>query len=1105
MPTPTPATQTPCPDESALRKFLRDELPAEEAGRIDRHLGACPACQRLLDRLIGALPPGLIATTGASGAVEEDGPPVLPGCETLGPVAAGGMGVVWRVRDLEFGRDLAVKVLKLSDSGDARAAERFLAEARITGRLAHPVIVPVHGMGRLPDGRPWYTMKLVQGQTLAELLKDRPDLAEGRMELLRVFSQVCQAVAFAHGQGVIHRDLKPHNVMVGAHGEVQVMDWGLAKVLERVDPPPAEEKGADGASAETRDDRPHTRTGSILGTSAYMPPEQARGLVDQVDRRADVFGLGAILCEILTGRPPYTGSREDVPAQARAGNLTAAWARLDGCGADVELVHLATACLAADREARPADARAVAAAVAAYQAGVEERLRRAELERAAAEAEAREQRRRRRVQLALAAAVGLLALGVGAFAWWQHEQGQAAREQRGRNAVAVAGLLDQGEEALKVGDSARAATALEAAEKRAVEGGADDLAARMERYRADLTMLRALNAIDQFRWTVVKNRYPYPQEVAGKLREAFSHFGLALQPAAAEKDARRVAASAVRDRLVAALDLLLWVDEEVEVRLAQRHQISMISFQGFDELVEHMSIHWTEVKVTVKRAPESAVLEILQVVDPDEYRNQVRGAIWNGRDVHRLLRLLMKPEALDQPPGFAAVLGMLSWVLPPVERRQGIEKPAPGEPTQAVQMPIAVEQDREFQRREQRRREILKVALTRRPNDLGLLMTLGGSGRPFSQALKPPEAVRWFQAAVAAHPQNAAAHHHLAHTLWQERDLAGAEAEYRAAIHLNPKDAQTHLNLGRVLREQEKLDGAVKAFREAVRLDPTDVGAVHDLAMALREQGKPDEVAAAFQAAVAYHPQDYIIHHELGWALSEVGDLSEAVKAFKKAIELSPKAHVTCYVLGCALRNQGKLDEAVEAFQQAIDLGLKSPRVAEALWQTRRWRELLPRLDAIATGKVKPASPEEGCDLACLCSRPFVRQYTLAVRLSEQAFAAKPPLTAEHQYDAACFAARAAADDKSTLSPKDRADLRAKALTWLRDELVLLKEKAASAKAADRAEAAQKLSHALRDVDLASTRGGKGRNAWSNAERDEWGRFWAEVHSTLAVARQPAR
>src|SRR5262249_49792131 len=130
---------------------------------------------------------------------------------------AGGMGVVWRVRDLHFQRTLAVKVMKALACDNANAVRRFFTEAQLTGQLAHPFIVPIHAMGRLPDGRPYYTMKLVEGETLAALLRGRPGPASRRMELVQVFGQVCQAVAFAHSRRILHRDLKPANVMVGAH------------------------------------------------------------------------------------------------------------------------------------------------------------------------------------------------------------------------------------------------------------------------------------------------------------------------------------------------------------------------------------------------------------------------------------------------------------------------------------------------------------------------------------------------------------------------------------------------------------------------------------------------------------------------------------------------------------------------------------------------------------------------------------------------------------------------------------------------------------------------------------------------------------------------
>ncbi|MBY0460379.1 MAG: serine/threonine protein kinase, partial [Gemmataceae bacterium] len=163
-----------------------------------------------------------------------DGP---PGYELLGEVGRGGMGVVYRARDLAFARDVAIKVLHPDFAGDEAAARQFVAEAQITGQLVHPGVPPVHQIGTLPDGRPFLAMKLIEGDTLDALIRRRLD----RDRLLGVFETLCQAVGFAHARGVIHRDLKPGNVMVGAFGEVQVMDWGLAKVLTAGAGPPEAE------------------------------------------------------------------------------------------------------------------------------------------------------------------------------------------------------------------------------------------------------------------------------------------------------------------------------------------------------------------------------------------------------------------------------------------------------------------------------------------------------------------------------------------------------------------------------------------------------------------------------------------------------------------------------------------------------------------------------------------------------------------------------------------------------------------------------------------------------------------------------------------------
>jgi hypothetical protein len=371
--------------------------------------------------------------------------------QLLGEIARGGIGVVLKGRDTDLGRDVAMKVLRDEHARNPRIVQRFVEEAQIAGQLQHPGIVPVYEMGLRADRRPYFTMKLVKGRTLAALLADRSEPAAERRRLLVAFEHVCHTVAYAHARGVVHRDLKPSNVMVGAFGEVQVVDWGLAKVLgqgavadekaERRNTPP-EHTVIETARAGSKDSE--TVAGSIMGTPAYMPPEQARGEVDRVDERADVFALGAILCEILTGVPPYAGETADVARAAARGDLADARKRLAACGADAEIAALAERCLAPEISKRPRDAAAVAAAVTSHLAAVEQRARAAQLAAVEAKAQAAEdrakadlaradaaherdradqQRRARRLTGALAAAVLItFALTGGAWLWYEHDR-----------------------------------------------------------------------------------------------------------------------------------------------------------------------------------------------------------------------------------------------------------------------------------------------------------------------------------------------------------------------------------------------------------------------------------------------------------------------------------------------------------------------------------------------------------------------------------------------------------------------------------------------------------------------------------------------------------
>jgi tRNA A-37 threonylcarbamoyl transferase component Bud32 len=348
-----------------------DQLPAELRPRAREGVRLLCGFARMAHGLtiIAPAPPG-------------DAPPTPPHTARYrfeAFLARGGMGEVWRGRDTVLGREVALKVLREPVFADGDLRARFEEEARQVGRLEHPSIVPVYDLGELPDGRPFFVMKLVHGQTLAELLAARATPGEDLERWVAVFEQICAAVAFAHARDLIHRDLKPSNVMLGEFGEVLVMDWGIAKALTgRPQPPPVPPTPVlpppSVGGAETGLGGPETLPGQAKGTPAFMAPEQARGEAWRIGKASDVFGLGGILCETLTGHPPFTRAR-----QAAAGGVDEAFARLDGCGADPELIGLAKACLASAPEARPADAGAVAGRVKRYRD--ESAARKAEAER----------------------------------------------------------------------------------------------------------------------------------------------------------------------------------------------------------------------------------------------------------------------------------------------------------------------------------------------------------------------------------------------------------------------------------------------------------------------------------------------------------------------------------------------------------------------------------------------------------------------------------------------------------------------------------------------------------------------------------------------------
>jgi Flp pilus assembly protein TadD len=1051
-------------------------------------------------------------------------------------IARGGMGIIYRATDTAFGREVAIKVLRDQFASSPAALHRFSNEAQITGQLQHPSIPPAHDFGILPDGRLFLAMKLIWGRTLDALLAERPEPTHEQGRLVAVFEQVCQAIAYAHAHQVIHRDLKPANVMVGNFGEVQVMDWGLAKVLKDREQPSynPERSGAATVIHSLHDtDGSFTQAGHLLGTPAFMPPEQALGAVDKVDAQSDVFGLGAVLAVILTGLPPFKGaSAETTRIMASQGKIDDCYARLDKCGADPDLVALCKQCLAPDKERRPVDAGEVAKAVAELRMAADERARRAELDRVTAESEraaalltAAEQRKRRRVQLFLAAMI-LIVLGTTvAFGWYR-------RDRQGRNAEATTVLLDRCTDALHANNAEKASVALEAAEKRVVEGGAEELTGRMGLLRADLAALIDLDALDEFRLTPVGNLVPDSKKVATRIHEILRRFGADPENEPPDVVQTHVEKSEIRNRLVAALDRLLMMEKSNSVRSA------------------------------------------LRSIDNDTYREAVRNAIF-GEDQGKLTELAQQSTAVDQPPGFVAILGENSMI--PVERR----------------------------------RELLKRAILRQPNELGLLMSLGTS-YPNNRRERAQERLRWFQAALGVNPafmsarinlglamldlgdlagaeavdreavrrdpNNPLPHNNLGWVLYCGGDLVGAEEQYQKAIQLDPKFALSHNNLG-MLREREgNLAAAESKFREAIQLDPNLVFPHYFLAALAVRRGDLSFAEHEHKEALRLDPTYFWSHNGLGWVLEQKGDLNGAEAAYReasrheptfahahnnlgrllaqrdddegaeveyrKAIECDPKLADPHSSLGLLLRQKGDLAGAEAEYRKAIQLDPNDPRThnnlgslilhfsgdvesaiasykealriaprfsiaADNIFRAERMRVLLPRLPGILTGKTAPATPAEACEFATLCGKRFVKRYAAAIRMYEGAFLMDPALandlTAGYRYIAACLAARAARGEGAD-SPEDseaRTVLRIKALTWLREDLVLRKKMAVSSNTEERKATAKSLSFWLRGDNFFSLRPGPERIGLAIEECEKWDNLWAEVQATIAEARKP--
>jgi len=964
----------------------RDNPARSDTGPFMSGTNAAAGALASLDRTLGGLPHVLLRDSELSegpGPLVQPGSPEMPAIgdrpgrlQLLGEIARGGMGAVLKGRDPDLGRDVAVKVLLESHHDKPDLIRRFIEEAQIGGQLQHPGIVPIYELGAFADRRPFFAMKLVKGRTLSSLLDERSDRVHVLPRFLSIFEAVCQTIAYAHARGVIHRDLKPSNIMVGSFGEVQVMDWGLAKVLPQggaaddVSAGKTRERETVIATARSagENDSDLSKAGSVMGTPCYMAPEQARGEVDRLDERCDVFALGSILCELLTDEPAFTGrSSGEIQRKASRGELNEALDRLDGTGSDAELTALAKDCLASELEDRPRHAGEVAARINAYQTGVQERLRQAEIARAEEKARAEEatkrahvERDRLRLSVALAASVlGLVVLGAAAGVWaFQQRQLRASRLNLALHEAEI--LKSQAE---KTGvDLSRWASAREAA-KRAESLLSDAPDQPTQRRVAALVQVvnRAARAAEA------------DMDLIDRLVEIRSGIKDGLEHADPDVEYPRVFQAAGLE-----LDKLSPAQAGAMIK-ARPPSVAIAIAAALD--------HWASARRSKDEKHRDLVgserlTAIAAVADPDPWRNRLRRALSQSNPRARLAELLelSRTAKIDDLP--AVSLDLLGEALaedkPPeaaVELLRKAQVRHPGDfwvnlhLANALQgLGLVDEAIRFFTVSRALRpgmvsiefshtlagqgkideaiavsRDYLRMQVQEnKPIDFHILCLhdfLTQSGRSGeAEELRQSPAYQQGSARLTgdgAQPENDAPPENLR----EERIKVGNEIDdpkenvpvgVGESIILGPKTADAHTRLGNALRSSGWIEESIVAYRTALHLEPRNAEAHFRLGRALIAQSRldmsngdrrdalTDEAIAAYRSAVRHKPDFVQAQWTLGNLCYDQRDDEAAITAYRAALRQNPKFVEAHFNLGNTLARAQKLVEAIAAYNEAI-------------------------------------------------------------------------------------------------------------------------------------------------------------------------------------------